>query len=246
MAEHQTTSGETTGSAQGQAGTGANVAPSGAEQGLKVTVAQCQADVLLNPPVAGERVEAPGISIGIAAFRGDRGLRAGLVVVAAAFVIPAVLTASAWQVRFDESATSDLDDASLGRVTLDRQAITMAGDHPVVGVGPNRYMAVLEARYTVDETYPYVVHSEPLMLAAELGIPAAVVVTLLLVWAGAQAVRAGYRPLLLYAAPLAFVVFDVLLYNKPVGLLLFAGWSGVLAAVSTAGRESLVASRESR
>lgn len=182
----------------------------------------------------------------IAAFRGDRGLRAGLVVVAAAFVIPALLTASAWQVRFDESATSDLDDASLGRVTLARQAITMAGDHPIVGVGPNRYMAVLEAKYTVDETYPYVVHNEPLMLAAELGIPAAVVVTLLLVWAGAQAVRAGYRPLLLYAAPLAFVVFDVLLYNKPVGLLLFAVWAGVMAAMSVAGRKSLVASRESR
>ncbi|GMQ86349.1 MAG: hypothetical protein BMS9Abin07_1923 [Acidimicrobiia bacterium] len=178
----------------------------------------------------------------IAAFRGDRGLRIGLVVVAAAFVIPALLTASAWQVRFDESASTDLDDASLGRVTLARQAITMAGDHPIVGVGPNRYMTVLETKYTVDEAYPYVVHNEPLMLAAELGIPAAVVITLLLLWAGAQALRAGYRPLLLYAAPLAFVVFDVLLYNKPVGLLLFAVWAGVMAAVSVTSRKSQVAS----
>lgn len=180
----------------------------------------------------------------IAAFRGDRVLRTGLVVVAAAFVIPALLTASAWQVRFDESVSSDLDDASLGRITLARQAIAMAGDHPIVGVGPNRYMAVLEAKYTVDETYPYVVHNESLMLAAELGIPAAVAVTLLLVWAGVQATKAGYRPLLLYAAPLAFVVFDVLLYNKPVGLLLFAVWAGVMAALSAVGasRKSQVAS----
>ncbi|MCH8899806.1 MAG: O-antigen ligase family protein [Acidobacteria bacterium] len=180
----------------------------------------------------------------IAAFRGDRGLRIGFVVVAAAFVIPALLTASAWQVRFDESANSDLDDASLGRITLARQAITMAGDHPVVGVGPNRYMAVLEARYTVDETYPFVVHNESLMLAAELGIPAAVAVTLLLVWAGVQAAKAGYRPLLLYAAPLAFFVFDVLLYNKPVGLLLFAVWAGVMAAASDTSRKSQVASSQ--
>ncbi len=53
MAEHQTTSGENQGTQLAQAGTSV---PPGSEQGLKVTVAQCQADVLLNPPAAGERV----------------------------------------------------------------------------------------------------------------------------------------------------------------------------------------------
>ncbi|MCH8198132.1 MAG: hypothetical protein IH904_08615, partial [Proteobacteria bacterium] len=58
MAEHQTTSGENQGTQLAQAG--ANVPPAGSEQGLKVTVAQCQADVLLNPPAAGERVVVKG------------------------------------------------------------------------------------------------------------------------------------------------------------------------------------------
>jgi hypothetical protein len=169
-----------------------------------------------------------------ASFRGDTALRAGLAVAVVAFVIPALMTASAWQVRFDESAGSDLDDASLGRVTLARQAIEIAGDHPLVGVGPNRYMTVLEADYTVDEQYPFVVHNESLMVAAELGIPAAIVITLVFTWAGIQAIQAGYRPLLLYAAPMPFVVFDVLLYNKPVGLLLFAVWCGVSGRLSLA------------
>jgi hypothetical protein len=174
-----------------------------------------------------------------ASFRGDTALRAGLAIAVVAFVIPALLTSSAWQVRFDESAGSDLDDASLGRVTLARQAIEMAGDHPLVGVGPNRYMTVLETDYTVDEQYPFVVHNESLMIAAELGIPAAIVITLVFTWAGIQAIQASYRPLLLYAAPLPFVVFDVLLYNKPVGLLLFAVWCGVSGRLSLARKAGI-------
>ncbi len=171
----------------------------------------------------------------LAVARREPGLRVGIIVVVAAFVVPALLTANAWQVRFDESATPNLDDASLGRITLARQALEMAGDHPVVGVGPNRYMTVLESQYTVDEDYPFVVHNESLMVAAELGLPAAIVFTALLVWTGVQAVRGGYRPTLLYVAPLPFFVFDVLLYNKPIGLLLFAVWCGVLAGLRLAG-----------
>jgi O-Antigen ligase len=168
----------------------------------------------------------------LASIRRDRDLRIPALVTVVAFLIPALLTASAWQVRFNESTASDLDDASLGRLTLARQAIDMAGDHPIVGVGPNRYMTVLETDYTVDQDYPYVVHNESLMMAAELGIPAGILLTALMSWAGIQALLAGYRPTLLYVAPLGFYVFDVLLYNKPVGLLLFAVWCGVLAAMT--------------
>lgn len=171
----------------------------------------------------------------VASIRRHPELRIPAVVTVAAFLVPAMLTASAWQVRIDESAASDLDDASLGRLTLARQAIEMAADHPIAGVGPNRYMTVLEADYSVDEKYPYVVHNESLMVGAELGVVTAVAVTALMVWAGFQAISAGYRPTLLYAAPLPFFVFDVLLYNKPVGLLLFAVWSGVMASLTRGG-----------
>ncbi|MCH8097470.1 MAG: hypothetical protein IID53_10365, partial [Proteobacteria bacterium] len=58
MADHQTTSGENQGTQLAQAATDA--AATGSAQGLKVTVAQCQADVLLDPPAAGERVVVKG------------------------------------------------------------------------------------------------------------------------------------------------------------------------------------------
>ncbi|MCH8092841.1 MAG: hypothetical protein IIC57_10915, partial [Proteobacteria bacterium] len=58
MADHQTTSGENQGTQLAQAATDA--AATGSAQGLKVTVAQCRADVLLDPPAAGERVVVKG------------------------------------------------------------------------------------------------------------------------------------------------------------------------------------------
>jgi hypothetical protein len=172
----------------------------------------------------------------VGAVRADKGLQVGMTVVGVTFLIPALLTASAWQVRIEETLRGDLDDASLGRITLMKQAIEMAGDNPFAGVGPNRYMTVLESDYTVDEEYPYVVHNQSLMVTAELGILAGILFTALVVWAGVQAYRAGNRPLLLYAAPVPLFVFDVLLYNKPVGLLLFAVWCGAVGALYISSR----------
>ena len=172
--------------------------------------------------------------IAIAAMASARRLpsmRAGLAVVIVAFSIPALMTASIWQARLTESVSVDLDDASSGRITLMRQAIDLAVDHPVFGVGPNRYMEVLEA--TVDPSeVEFVVHNIPLMVTAELGILAGILFTVLLIWAGVQAVRSGYRTSILFAAPFPFMMFDVIMYNRPYGLLLFAIWAGILGAMT--------------
>ena len=92
-------------------------------------------------------------------------------------------------------------------------------------------MDVLEDRGDVNEDFPYVVHNVPLIIAAELGILAAVVVTSLLGFAAVQAWRAGPGALLLYVAVVPLLVLDVIFYNRPLGLFLFATWAGVLAAL---------------
>lgn len=168
---------------------------------------------------------------GIASIRGDKNLRLGIGVVLIAFIIPAMATASGWQTRIDDSAGTDLDSASAGRITLARQAIVMAGDYPVIGVGIGRYMEVLEAEYMPDPDHPFIVHNISLAAAAELGIVAGIVFTAALVWAGVQALAGGGRYQLLYAAPIPFLMLDILLYNRPVGLFLFALWCGACAAL---------------
>jgi O-antigen ligase len=170
------------------------------------------------------------IIAGVASRRRIPSLRAGVVVVLVSFSIPALMTASIWQARFSESVDGSLDEASSGRITLMKQAVDLALDHPVIGVGPNRYMEVLEA--TVDPSeIEFVVHNIPLMVTAELGIPAGIAFTVLLVLTGVQAVGAGYRTSILYAAPFPFMMFDVIMYNRPYGLLLFALWAGILGAM---------------
>jgi O-antigen ligase len=165
----------------------------------------------------------------VATVRADLSGWAGVGVVGVAFIVPALLTAGAWTARLDETLTGDLDAATLGRVGLIEQGIEVIGDHPLFGVGPNGYLPALAEQYNEPGRLYGHIHNQPLQIAAELGIPAAIAFSVLLVWAGLQAVRDGYRPLILFAAPLPFVVFDVLLYVKLVGLLLIAAWAGALA-----------------
>ena len=171
------------------------------------------------------------VAIGaVAAVRSIPSLRLGVAIVIVAFGVPALMTASIWEARLTESVTGSLDEASSGRITLMAQAVDLAASHPIVGVGPNRYIEVLETR--VDESeVTFVVHNIPLMVTAELGIPAGLLAAVLLIWAGVQSIAGGFRTALLFAAPMPFFLFDVIMYNRPFGLLLFAIWCGVLGGL---------------
>ncbi len=153
-------------------------------------------------------------------------------IVGAAFVVGFLIAAacswSAWSVRADHSTTGGLDEASLGRVTLSQQAIQMAADHPFVGVGPGLYLETMRTDYELDDRYPFIVHNVSLAVAAENGIAASVLASFLVTWAIIRAVR--HRPVwaALALAPIGFLLFDVLHYDRPVGLLLTGIWLGVL------------------
>ncbi len=166
--------------------------------------------------------------LAIAMRRGDRNVRRAGIALLIGFGVAAVLTASSWAHRGDHTMSGGLDDASLGRITLAKQAVELAVDHPLLGVGPGRYLPVLEAEYELDERYPYIVHNVPLAVAAENGIPAAIVLSALVTLAVIGAVRSGPRGGALAMSLLGFVMFDAIHYDRGLGILMLGVWLAVL------------------
>jgi len=144
------------------------------------------------------------------------------------FALASAFTASAWLHRVDHSTSGSLDDVALGRITLAKQAVEIATDNPILGVGPGRYLTVLETQYDVDENYPYRVHNVSLALAVETGIAAAIVLSIIVGTAVVRASRSGPAGGALAMSILGFALFDVLHYDRPVGILMFGIWLAVL------------------
>ena len=165
------------------------------------------------------------------AVRRNRNRLFPVIVIVIAFVIPAVATADGWMARIDDSLAGDLDASSLGRVTLMRQAVALAGSSPIVGVGPRLYMDALEDQDLVDERLPYKVNNVPLLAAAELGIPVAVAIVGLAVYAALQAWRAGALASIAYWSIVSMSVFDKMFYDQQNGVLLLGIWGGVCAVL---------------
>ncbi|MEA3501379.1 MAG: O-antigen ligase family protein [Actinomycetota bacterium] len=171
------------------------------------------------------------VALAFMAIRGDRGAALLAGVIAAAYLITMLATFSSWAARAEHSLAEDLDDASLGRLTLTRQAGMLIREEPLVGVGPRQYVPTLKARGWIDERYPFVAHTYPLTFAAENGLPAGLVVAGLLLWLGVAAIRAGPGAGIMWASLLPLLLFDVLHYMYPAGQVMLGLWLGVLAAV---------------
>ncbi len=171
------------------------------------------------------------VALAFMAIRGDRGARVLAVVIAAAYLITMLATFSSWTARAEHTLAEDLDDASLGRLTLTRQAGMLIREEPLVGVGPRQYVPTLKAHGWLDERYPFVAHTYPVTFAAENGLPAGLVVAGLLLWLGIAAIRAGPGAGIMWASLLPLLLFDVLHYMYPAGQVMLGLWLGVLAAV---------------
>ncbi len=178
----------------------------------------------------------------VGGLRGDRSSFAIAAVLVAAGVVAVALTASGWTTRVEQSAVSNLDEASLGRVTLTEQAFTLIAAEPLFGVGPGRFIPEIEDRGLTDEEHPFIVHSYVLALTAENGVLAGLIVLTLLVWLGFAAVRSGPDTGAAYFALVPLLVFDVLHYVYPSPQLMFGVWLGVLSAAigwSNTGRAQI-------
>jgi O-antigen ligase len=159
-------------------------------------------------------------------------------------VVAGLVVAPGWLTRFDQSTSGDIDDVTLGRITLARQALVMIGDHPLIGVGTAKYIPTLETEYEPDPDHPFAVHNFPLRVGAEVGIPLGLLVVALTVGAGIQAVRAGPLATAAYVAMVPWLLFDILYYDRVYGLLALGVWWG-LVAQGTANRQTSLATRSS-
>lgn len=148
------------------------------------------------------------------------------------FLVAAAMTASAWASRTEDSTSGSLDDASLGRLTLAKQAVDMVADHPILGVGPGRYLETMRTEYHLDDRYPFVVHNVSLLVAAENGIAVAIAVSILVALAMIRAVRRGPLAATLALSVTGYLLFDALNYDRPVGLIMTGIWLGAIAVVT--------------
>jgi hypothetical protein len=98
-----------------------------------------------------------------------------------------------------------------------------------VGVGPGNYTAVLE---TLDFTVPDVVHFVPLLIAAEDGVIAGGVISILLALLAWRALRTSPFAFALLAGLGAMLIFDKFPYYHPNGLMMLAVWLAVLDRVA--------------
>jgi len=177
------------------------------------------------------------ICVGIAHLRGNDGAAILGGAILLGFVIAAGFTATAWMSRTNDSTTGGFDDVTLGRITLAKQGVQMALDHPLLGVGPVQYLDTMHREYQLDARYPFEVHNVSLLVAAENGIAVAVVASILVGLAMAAAIRAGPLSAALALSIVGFLLFDFIHYDRPVGLMMTAIWLGAMH-VSTVDQRS--------
>jgi hypothetical protein len=171
--------------------------------------------------VAGLAVAGPAWLV---AARRDRRLRRPLVAIVLGMAVPTALFLPAWLERIDDTATTDLNAATTLRVELIERSIHVMEDHPVVGVGPWRY--VIE--HGTDPDFRLPVHNIPLLIGAEEGIAVGVMAVVVMVLLGIAAFRAGPLAVALFGSVLGFTLFDVTLYWYPAGLVVLGLWLGGL------------------
>ena len=165
-------------------------------------------------------------ALGFAVLRGRTDLRAPLAVLVVALVLPAVIFNEGWMVRAEESTTVDLDNLTTHRVTHIKQSLTLIGDAPLTGVGPGLYTFALERDHDPEQIDA--VHVVPLLVAAENGVVAGAIITVLLLLLLIRAFRTSPIAVAVAAGFGAFLLFDKFAYLHPNGMVMFAVWLATL------------------
>lgn len=165
----------------------------------------------------------------VAAVRRKPGYAALLLVFVGTVSVCAAMTAAGWEQRAAQSTStsSSVDEVTSGRVTLTKQALRMIAAEPWIGVGPANYMSALTAAEGDDAVMH--VHNFPLIVAAEAGAPAGLLVLSLLGVLAASATRKGAAYVALFVLFLPFLMLEAFPYMTSQGLALVALWIGILS-----------------
>lgn len=144
--------------------------------------------------------------------------------------IPGLLTVDAWIGKAAPvEADTGVDAVTNYRGTFTEQAVELMRQEPLAGVGPGLYVIALEDRLDLEgEVFP--VHAVPLLVAAETGVLAGVLVAAGLVWLGWVAFAAGTVGGVLYLAYLPFHLLDHFPFDNFQGLTMTGLWIGAILA----------------
>jgi hypothetical protein len=148
-----------------------------------------------------------------------------------------ILAGSAWLGR------ANLESSI--RITLAKQAVDVAMEHPIVGVGPMRYGPYL-AQLELREADKIIVHNVPLLVAAEYGVFMGLAFLGWVVALGARAFMTSVRSAALFVVVIPFLMFDHVHYLLPAGLGLVGFWLGMLDVHSDWKRDDSQSSSDPR
>jgi hypothetical protein len=181
--------------------------------------------------------------VGLAALqRRGRYLAAALALVVG-MAVPLTVWGGGWTQRAKDTTGTAVDT---GRGVLIRQSFFIIRHHPLLGVGPGRYVIDLRNRHVDTSKTGHVhkpVHNLPLLAAAEGGVLAGLLMAAMLVALGWEARRGGLPALAVFFGYLPFTLLDHFPYTFPQGLAMTAVWIGALDLV---GRRRVVLDPVSR
>jgi hypothetical protein len=156
-----------------------------------------------------------------------------LAAVAIGLVIPAASFAGGWASRVEQS-TGDAEESGFNSRTEQlEQAWGLIESDWLIGVGPGLYSATLEDRVDLDPSGTQPIHNVPLYITVEDGVVVGGLLVLIAAGLAVQALRRSTENRALFLAPVAFLIFDHLLYTAPVGLVMLSLWLGGLAALES-------------
>lgn len=144
---------------------------------------------------------------------------------AAGFLVGGYVGLDGW--RYKERVSTDSQSFDSSRSTVAGMARDVIVEHPLVGVGPGRYVQTV-----IDENRSQQYHLPPhdlfLQVAAEDGVLAALMVFALVVAVGFRMLRAGPETLAAFVLLAPFFLFDAFPYVYPHGLVISGLWFGFL------------------
>jgi O-antigen ligase len=157
--------------------------------------------------------------------------------------VPAAIWSKGWRGRATETtAASTAGQLTTERTHLVHEAVTLIRAEPIAGVGPGQYIPALRRGLAVETDKNLLnfrpVHNVVLLVGAEGGTPALLVIAALFVIVGWRALRSGPIAVAVYLSYFPLAMLDHFAYSFPQGLVLTACWLGLLDTMARQRREA--------